>query len=91
MMEPTYQTAGGAVDTWHDCYCDGWQFLLVPEAFQHPAKMSKALADRIYQHATEQGWLRRGDVVVEVTPEILAQLTSEIAKHQYRELSNGPT
>jgi hypothetical protein len=57
-------TANGT-KAWHDCYCDGWQGLLVPEAFAHPAKVSKALADRIYQHAAEQGWLRPGDVVVD--------------------------
>ena len=47
-------------DTWGQCYASRWQGLCVPEAFQHPAKFSRALIARIYQHAREEGWLVPG-------------------------------
>jgi hypothetical protein len=50
---------------WHDCYGDGWQGEIVPEAFAHPAKVSRALIRRIYQHAFVEGWLVPGDTVVD--------------------------
>ena len=43
---------------WHSCYDDGWQGIIVPEAFSHPAKMSYGLLKRILAHAKEQGWLK---------------------------------
>jgi hypothetical protein len=50
---------------WHGCYDDGWQGEIVPEAFAHPAKVSRALIRRIYQHAFVEGWLVPGDTVVD--------------------------
>jgi hypothetical protein len=50
---------------WEGCYDDGWQGEIVPEAFAHPAKVSRALIRRIYQHAFVEGWLIPGDTVVD--------------------------
>lgn len=50
---------------WNGCYDDSWKDLITPESFCHPAKMSKALLDRILAHAAEQGWLKQGDTIVD--------------------------
>jgi hypothetical protein len=53
-------------EIWHGCFSGGWtKAILCPESFAHPAKVSKRLADRIYEHAMERGWLRRGAIVVD--------------------------
>ena len=44
-------------DIWQNCYDSGWQAEIVPEAFAHPAKFSRALIRRIYDHALAEGWL----------------------------------
>lgn len=49
--------------TWLNCYDGGWQGLLRPEAFSHPAKFSYALICRIVQHIYEMGWVQRGDTI----------------------------
>jgi hypothetical protein len=38
---------------------------LVAEAYSHPAKVSFALAERIYRHMLAEGWLSPGDVVLD--------------------------
>jgi len=50
---------------WHGCYDDGWQGIIVPEAFAHPAKMSYGLTKRIFKHALSESWIKPGDVVVD--------------------------
>lgn len=52
-------------DEWNGCYDEGWKGIIVEEAFSHPAKVSYALAARIYQHAFDNGWLKTGDTVVD--------------------------
>lgn len=53
------------LDCWTGCYPSHWKGVIVPEAFQHPAKFSSRLIERIYQHAIDCGWLREGDHVVD--------------------------
>ena len=53
------------VDQWHGLYGEGWTGEIVPEAFAHPAKFSRALIRAIYDHAAAEGWLAPGDVVVD--------------------------
>lgn len=53
------------IDQWHGCYDEGWKGLIVDEAFAHPAKISYALAGRIYEHAFKHGWVKPGDRVVD--------------------------
>ncbi len=52
-------------DDWSGCYGESWSGLIVPEAFCHPAKYSRALIQRIYQHVMAEGWAQPGDVVVD--------------------------
>lgn len=50
---------------WAGCYEGGWKGDIVPGAFAHPAKISRALIRRIYDHAFAEGWLKAGDVAVD--------------------------
>ena len=36
--ENTVDFPGGVLNNWHNCYDDGWQGIIVPEAFAHPAR-----------------------------------------------------
>ena len=38
------------VTDWFGCYEQTWHDIIVPEAFAHPAKMSRSLLQRIYAH-----------------------------------------
>ena len=53
------------VDQWRRCYADGWRGIISDESFAHPAKMAKILANRIYDHAFERGWVKAGDCVLD--------------------------
>jgi len=53
------------MDTWQNCYDDGWKDIIIPEAFSHPAKFSRGLIHRIYWHAKEMGWVKPGDWVLD--------------------------
>lgn len=50
---------------WYGCYGEGWGKAIVPEAYSHPAKFSRALIRRIYDHAFERGWISADDTVVD--------------------------
>jgi hypothetical protein len=56
-MPDLRRTAGASVTTLAGKAC-------VPEAFAHPAKFSRALIQRIYQHALQEGWLVAGESTV---------------------------
>ncbi len=53
------------IDQWENCYSQGWGKNLVPEAFSHPAKVSFSLAGKIYDHAINQRWIKKGDFVLD--------------------------
>ena len=53
------------ITRWDGCYRDAWQDLIVPEAFAHPAKYSRGLIHRIYQHLLERGYVRPGQTVLD--------------------------
>ena len=53
------------ITTWTGCYEGGWQGLIVPEAFSHPAKFSYKLTERMFRHAISKGWISKGSVVVD--------------------------
>lgn len=74
------------MNEWGGCYDDGWRDLIVSEAFAHPAKIAFGLARRIYEHATAEGWLKRDDLVVEVSKEILDEIQKEVSSGQYRRI-----
>jgi len=50
---------------WHGCYRGGWRGLIVPDAFAHPAKFSRSLIARIFDHMREEGWLPPGSTVLD--------------------------
>jgi hypothetical protein len=53
-------------DQWWGCYQESLKGWCVDAAFAHPAKVSLALAKRIYQHAMAEGWIQPGkDLVVD--------------------------
>lgn len=51
------------VVTWAGCYDESWRGVIVDEAFSHPAKMSRGLIRRIFDHLFEIGAIKRGDRV----------------------------
>jgi 16S rRNA G966 N2-methylase RsmD len=53
-MEPTI---------WHGCYNDNWKGFITDASHAHPAKFSKALIERIYDHLSARGYITKGDVV----------------------------
>lgn len=52
---------------WYGLYGNGWKSgaELTSEAFGHPAKFSRSLIRRIYEHCLEQGYLSLGDIVLD--------------------------
>ena len=50
---------------WQGCYDQGWGKNLVAEAYSHPAKVSFKLADHIYAHAIQEGWISSGSKIVD--------------------------
>lgn len=48
---------------WDGCYDSGWKGVITPQSFAHPAKYSRNLIERIYQHCLERGYLKKGDTV----------------------------
>lgn len=53
------------IDEWDGCYNKHWKGLVAESAMSHPAKFSRALIERIYRHYLEEGWLVRGDIVLD--------------------------
>ena len=50
---------------WHGCYDGNLKDLIVPEAFKHPAKMSRKLCERIFDYGCEQGYWQPGDTIID--------------------------
>lgn len=50
---------------WNGLYGESWKGLICDEAFAHPAKFSRALIRRIYDHVIEEGWATKGSSVVD--------------------------
>jgi hypothetical protein len=48
---------------WHGCYDSSWSDLIVNDAFAHPAKFSRNLIERIYEHMEQRGWIEPGDLI----------------------------
>src|SRR3989304_1442633 len=53
------------IDEWEQCYEGGWKGWIVPKAFSHPAKFSRGLIERIYDHAIKEGWVKVGEWVLD--------------------------
>ncbi|OGM09210.1 hypothetical protein A2Z67_04695 [Candidatus Woesebacteria bacterium RBG_13_36_22] len=52
-------------DVWRNCYETGWKDSIVSDAFCHPAKFSCALVEKIYNHAVDNEWLKKGNIVLD--------------------------
>src|SRR3990167_72844 len=52
-------------EEWAGCYDQGWGKNLVSAAYSHPAKVSFKLAERIYAHAIQEGWISSGSKIVD--------------------------
>jgi len=50
---------------WYGCFDKTWAGLLVGEAFSHPAKAPHGLAERIYRHMLDNGWIKPGDKIID--------------------------
>lgn len=53
------------VDEWRGLYSESWKGVIVDEAFAHPAKFSRALIRKIYDHVVAEGWIKSGDRVID--------------------------
>lgn len=61
----TTNRQGFVADQWENCYGEQWGSAITPEATGHPAKYSRALIRRIYQHIVDEGWAQPGAVVMD--------------------------
>lgn len=52
-------------NVWSGLYGESWKGLICDEAFAHPAKFSRALIRKIYDHVIEEGWATKGSSVVD--------------------------
>ena len=62
------------VDRWDGCYSKRWNGILSDEAYVHPAKVAPGLAEKIYQHMIEEGWLHPGDTFWGAARKIVEQV-----------------
>lgn len=53
------------ITTWHGCYDGDMKALISPASFRHPAKMSRKLTERIFDHGAKQGYWNPGDSIVD--------------------------
>lgn len=53
------------ITEWTGLYSESWKGAIVDESFSHPAKFSRALIRRIYEHLFEDGYLHAGDRVLD--------------------------
>jgi len=53
------------INQWHGCYEGGWQDMIVPEAFVHPAKIAYSLLIRILTHVYIQDWIKPGSTILD--------------------------
>lgn len=50
---------------WSDCYDKSLKGLITQESFAHPAKVSRALTERIFDHGAKLGYWQSGDLIVD--------------------------
>jgi hypothetical protein len=53
------------ITTWTGCYSGSWKGLLTEAAWSHPAKYSRKLIQRIYQHLRDHYGLKPGATIVD--------------------------
>lgn len=65
MTHQGQQVSNGVWDDWRGCYEDGWQDVIVPEAYVHPAKFARGLIERIIHAGLDEGWWQKGDLLAD--------------------------
>lgn len=50
---------------WEGCYDEGWKGIIPDAAFEHPAKFSKRLLERILDHMEARGWIEKGMMIAD--------------------------
>ena len=53
-------------EDWYGLYHGGWKNEVIPASQSHPAKFSRRLIRRIYEHAFAEGWLKKGLRVLDI-------------------------
>lgn len=53
------------ITTWQRCYNSSWSNDIVSAAYSHPAKFSKSLIFRLVKHLLTQGYIKKGDTVLD--------------------------
>lgn len=51
------------ITKWHGCYDLQWSGFITKGSFVHPAKYSRGLIERIFDHMLQKGWVEPGDVI----------------------------
>lgn len=65
MPDAAWQDATTYTGDWAGCYDGGWGDLIVPEAYQHPAKFAYGVICRIIDHGLERGYWCKGDLIAD--------------------------
>lgn len=53
------------MNAWAGCYDSSLKGMIQPESFAHPAKMARALCERILDHGREMGYWQPGDTLLD--------------------------
>jgi len=64
-------------DVWGGLYGESWKGLIHDEAFAHPAKYSRALIRKIYDHVAEEGWANPETLIV--SEDMLDEIKRDLA------------
>lgn len=64
-MSSPKESAGFTIDIWNGCHRDGWKGLITDASFSHPAKFSRGLIRRIYEHARDERWICQDCMVID--------------------------
>jgi DNA modification methylase len=70
------------IHQWEGCYSKSWNGLIVDEAFKHPAKYSRSLIEKIFDHMEASGWIQPGESV-KVTESIKSLILSDVSNGRY--------
>lgn len=70
------------IHQWEGCYSKSWNGLIVDEAFKHPAKYSRSLIERIFDHMEASGWIQPGESI-KVTESIRNLILSDVCNGRY--------
>ncbi len=53
------------ITDWYNLHSKTWGSLMHPSATSHPAKVKIKLAEHIYKHAIEEGWIKQDGIVID--------------------------